>query len=260
MFTQEVVSTPKIAIHPYYVMKQAMPELMSVEVEKTRKAHEIGKACGLFRVPEVLDYESDTGIAKLERIDSMQSIRSVLSHGKNCDDLMARVGKALATIHNELKLSSDMVIELPSVWEGPEKTKVFIHGDFNVMNVNYDVNNNELVILDWQMTKVWEGRATSGTLFFDVFVFIHTMFTMFFQPFYKIDFGSPVPHWATIFIRNYINISKYLYDECSFHSYLRNGIKNVTRSNKNRLSWYRFMFYYAALIRFRLFINSFRLY
>ena len=85
MFTQKVVSTRTITIHPYYVVKQGLPELMSVEAEKTRKAHEIGKACGLFRVPEVLDYDPDTGIAKLERIDSMQSIRSVLSHGKNCD-------------------------------------------------------------------------------------------------------------------------------------------------------------------------------
>lgn len=255
MSTQKIAPARTITVHSHYVIKQDLPELMSVEVEKTRKAHEIGKASGLFRVPEVLDYDPVTGIAKLERINNIQSIRYILSHGKDCDDLIAHIGKALATIHNELKLPSDMVIELPPAWKGSEKTRVFIHGDFNIMNVNYDVNNDKLIILDWQMTKVWGGRATLGTQFFDVTWFIHTMF---FQPFYKIGFARPVAHWATIFLREYINSSKYLYDECLFRSYLRNGIKNVTRSNKNRMSWDRFMFYYPALIRFRLFINTFR--
>jgi hypothetical protein len=256
MFVQKIVPARTITIHPNYVTKQDLPELMSVEVEKTRKAREIGRACGLFRVPEVLDYNPATGKARLERIDNIRSIGSVFSYGRNCDELMARVGKALATIHNELKLSSNMVIELPSEWKGPETTNVFIHGDFNIMNVSYDVNNDKLVILDWQMTKIWGGRATFGTRFFDITWFIHTMF---FQPFYKVGFYMPATHWATIFLRNYSNKSKYLYDEASFRSYLRKGIRNVAKSNKKRLPLYKFVFYYPALIRFRLFIDAFRL-
>jgi len=251
---QKIVPDRKITIHSHYVIKQDLPELMSVEVEKTRKAHEIGKACKLFRVPEVLDYDPATGKAKLERINNIQSIRSVLSYGNNFDDLIAHIGKTLATIHNELKLPSDMVIELPYAWKGPEKNKVFIHGDFNTVNVNYDVHSNELVILDWQMTKVWGGNATLGTQYFDVTWFIHTMF---FQPFYNVGFAKPVAHWATIFLRNYINSSKCLYDELLFRSYLRDAINNVTRSNKNRMPWYRFISHCPALIRFHLFINNF---
>ena len=36
------------------VIKTTAPDLMRVEVEKNRRAFEIGKDCGLFRVPEVL--------------------------------------------------------------------------------------------------------------------------------------------------------------------------------------------------------------
>ena len=248
MTTQRIVPARTLTMHSHYVIKQDLPELMSVEVEKTRKAREIGKACGLFRVPEVLDYDPDTGIAKLELIDRMQSIGSVLSHGKNCDDLIARVGKALATIHNELKLSSDMVIELPSVWEGPEKTNVFIHGDFNVMNVNYDVVNNELVILDWQMTEIWEGRATSGTQYFDIMWFMQTLFHYnLFRPIYS----------ANIFLQGYDLPSN---NEALLRSYMQRCIKEFVKNSRNAKPWYRYVLYRLLLLRFGLFINSFRLY
>jgi hypothetical protein len=50
------------------VTKSGAPERMRLEVEKTRRAFEIGLGCGLFRVPEVLDFDESKGVAVFERI------------------------------------------------------------------------------------------------------------------------------------------------------------------------------------------------
>jgi len=55
----------KVEIKKDTVIKTASPELMRVEVEKTRRAHKIAEDCGLFRVPEVLDYDERRGVAVL---------------------------------------------------------------------------------------------------------------------------------------------------------------------------------------------------
>jgi len=124
---------------------------------------------------------------------------------------------------------------------------VFIHGDFNIMNVNYDVKNNELVILDWQMTKVWGEKATLGTQFFDIMWLIQTLFHYnLFRPNY----------WANSFLQGY-NLSST--NEVLFRSYMQKCIKNFEVHSKNSYSWYRNFLYRILLLRFIVFINTFRL-
>lgn len=60
------------------VVKTADPERMRVEVEKTRRALEIGRQSGLFRVPEVLDYDEKEGVVVLERIRGLRPVRNGL--------------------------------------------------------------------------------------------------------------------------------------------------------------------------------------
>ena len=94
----------KVEIGKHTVVKKAAPELMRIEVEKMRRAHEIGKESGLFRVPEVLDFDEVLGIAILERI---RSIQPVIPKFIKSVSILEKIGASLAVIHNRLSLPSD---------------------------------------------------------------------------------------------------------------------------------------------------------
>ena len=51
------------------VTKTTVPDLMRVEVEKTRRAFEIGRDCGIFRVPEVLEHDEVAGYYGISDVD-----------------------------------------------------------------------------------------------------------------------------------------------------------------------------------------------
>lgn len=91
------------------ITKTADPELMRAEVEKTRRAFDIGRACGPFLVPEVLDYEEDGGVATFELI---RGIRIFVSSIHRSALIAERVGRALTVIHRELYLPPGMVFPL----------------------------------------------------------------------------------------------------------------------------------------------------
>ncbi|HDT14293.1 MAG TPA: hypothetical protein ENO03_08065 [Candidatus Aminicenantes bacterium] len=104
---------PHIQISAETVVKSGAPSLMRVEVEKTRRAGRIGKTSGLFRVPEVIDYDEARGVAVFERITGIQPLRLVLCRGELDSILVGRIGAALAAVHRELTLPSEMIVPLP---------------------------------------------------------------------------------------------------------------------------------------------------
>jgi len=67
---------------------------MRIEVEKTRQAHKISKQCGLFHVPEVLDYDASTGTAKFEFMHNLQTVREVAAAGPMAERLLRAYFKA----------------------------------------------------------------------------------------------------------------------------------------------------------------------
>lgn len=164
----------KITINRDNVVKSGDPRLMRVEVEKSRRGRIIGRESGLFRVPRVLEFDPAQGVAVFEKIDGLIPFREAFVFDADYREASRRLGEALAVIHRELTLPDEMVVPLPSPldWPGEE---VFLHGDFSVYNVCRD-EEGSLVIIDWQMTGVHEGRATRGTPCFDLIWFINNLF------------------------------------------------------------------------------------
>jgi len=212
------------------VTKAAAPEIIRVEVEKTRRAFEIGKECGLFRVPEVLDYDESKGIAILERIGNIRPFDSAIRPYRST---IERVGCSLAIIHDRLSLPDSMIVPLPVEfdWAG---TGVFLHGDFNGCNVCFDTASHSVVILDWQMTPVHGGQATYGSRYFDLLWFINYAL---WSPKLHYLFCDPVAPMAEIFLCAYFREAGIPFDVQTLVLYAKRFFETKQSGRGRREGW-----------------------
>lgn len=197
-----------IQFEKYTVTKSAEPDLMRIEVEKTRRAFQISRDCGLFRVPEVLDYDDAKGVAVFERIERIQPIQNFIFRTKQVKPLMETLGCALAIIHRRLTLPYEMTITLPPEFDLPG-TEVFLHGDFNGYNVCFEPQSSMIVVLDWQMTAIHGGHATYGTRFFDIIWFVNYMIWV---PMLRYWLGDAITPAVKLFVKFYFAESGISYD------------------------------------------------
>lgn len=191
------------------VTKTTAPELMRVEVEKNRRAFKISKECGLFCVPEVLDYDETKGVAVFERIKNIQPIQGIIFKTSQIKCLMERVGTSLAIIHQRLILPYEMSIALPSEFDLPG-TEVFLHGDFTADNICFQKRTSMIFILDWQMTARHGGQATYGSRYFDLFWLMNHMI---WAPKLRYLLRDPVTPITKFYIESYFTESGITYDE-----------------------------------------------
>jgi len=203
------------------VTKTAAPDLMRVEVEKTRRAFEIGKNCGLFRVPEVLDYDEAKGIAVFERLHEIKSIFKAIAWGKQYIALAENMGASLAIIHRELTLPDDMRVPLPVEFV-LSRNEVFLHGDLTLDNVCVGSSWPPIVILDWQFTTGYGGRATFGTRHFDIMWLIGNLIR---RPTPRFLFSNPVRPVAKAFMESYYQEAGLSWDPDEFAVYTRRSLK-----------------------------------
>jgi 5-methylthioribose kinase len=200
------------------IIKKGDPKLMRIEFEKQTKGYILANESGLFRVPEVYDYDAISGTLVMERINNLLGIGKSISKSEVHNDLITKSGIALAYIHDNLELPNKMIIPL-------EKTlnysgnKVFIHGDFSIRNVCF-VNEEELMltIIDWQMTNRHGGKSTYGTRYFDLAWFINNLFS---KPICNYIGNQKVALTAERFLISYINASRKEFSVVDFSKYLQ---------------------------------------
>lgn len=213
--------------------KTADPDLMRVEVEKTRRAYEISRNCGLFRVPEVLEYDEAKGMAVFERIHRIYPVRNVVNGSSQYKSLIEQIGRSLAVIHRNLTLPYDMRIALPPEFNLPG-TEVFLHGDFNGINVCVAKCLPSIVILDWQMTSRHGGKATYGSRYFDVIWFVNYML---WTPTIHYLFCDPVSPMARYFLESYFKEAEFSYDAEMFVRYTKCFFETMLPFRKQHARW-----------------------
>lgn len=196
------------------VIKTAPAVLMGVQVEKTRRAFDIGRNCGLFRVPKVLDYDETKGQAVFEKL-TIAPVATAVPWGWQKIRVAKSLGASLAVIHRELVLPEKMRVGLPSRLASPED-EVFLHGDLSTYNVCVERALPRLVILDWQMTPAYGGRATYGTRYFDIIWFIHNLIN---RPQTRFLFGNPVAPVISAFLEAYFSETALFYDSEKLATY-----------------------------------------
>lgn len=215
------------------VTKMSAPNLMRIEVEKNLRAYEISQDCGLFRVPNIVDYDETKGIAVFERIHEMNPIQNIINQTKHYNIYIEQIGRALAVIHQNLKLPKDMIVELPLEFKLPG-TEVFIHGDFNGVNVALIPHSPSIVILDWQMTAQHGGQATYGSRYFDIIWFINFFL---WNPRIKYLFNNQVIRVAELFIQSYFNEANLPYDAGILAKYSQKFFDAKLPARKKNINW-----------------------
>jgi len=234
------------------VLKKGDPGLMRIEVEKSIRGHEIGRESGLFRVPQILDYDESKGEVVLERIADIRAVRHAVSFDKQYGDVLERVGVALAMIHRKLELPKGMVEALPDefVLRGNE---VFLHGDFSINNVCVGNESPTIVILDWQMTKVHGGKATYGTRYFDLVWFVNNLFS---KPFHNYLPGPPVGRGARRFLAGYLGACDVSFSVREFAAYMKQFYRTKLALRRQSLAWNKRLQLAPGHIFWRMFIDS----
>ncbi len=213
------------------IHKSGSPEQMGVEVEKTVRAYRIGQSTGLFRVPKVLDYDASCGTAVLERIPRVQSIRRTLTFGAGYRRLTERIARSLATIHGRLNLPADMQIALPTELQ-EAGGDVFLHGDFSFNNICTDAEGQDVIIFDWQMTRIHGGESTYGTKYFDIAWFLSNLFN---KRLYHCPFSNDTVETAMWFLQCYAQASDVEFDLPAYRTYLGRFVANMKR--RRRAQW-----------------------
>lgn len=202
------------------VIKTCETASSKIEFIKMTKAKEISSMTGLFYVPEVYDYQEDKGIIVMEKIKDLKGIRNFKFSKASYKDLIINTAKSLAVIHDELHLPKEMIIPIQKKIDHSDG-RVFIHGDFSTENISISSTNpRTIVIIDWQMTKIYGGSGTYGTRYFDLSWFINNLFSV---PFYKYFYSLNVSEYAGLFVSTYFeNCKSY---ECNIENFSKYLIK-----------------------------------
>jgi tRNA A-37 threonylcarbamoyl transferase component Bud32 len=211
------MSESLISISKSTVTKKGNPARMRIEVEKCRRAFQIGRDCELFHVPQVLDYNDSNGVAVFERIDGIKPIKNAVSWGDEYASLAEILGSSLAMIHEKLKLPHEMIVPLPPELSFPG-CDVFIHGDPSVYNICVGKRWPPIVILDWQMTLIHGGQATFGTRYFDLMWFIDNLV---YRPTIRYLFSNPLTTVSSKFLDAYFKTARLEYKADEITSYAK---------------------------------------
>jgi len=212
------------------IEKTDAPERLRVEVEKTMRAFDIGQRTGLFRVPELVEYDELRGVAAFEKLAHLVSIRQELTFGSDHQSVTERTARALAAVHDLLELPEEMTLSLPDELR-EEGNAVFLHGDFSFNNVFLDARSGELVILDWQMTKIHGGAATYGTRYFDVVWFINNLFNRYLH---HCLFSNNAVEMARCFLQAYGAAAGPEFDMVQYQDYVA---RFLVVTNRRRRQW-----------------------
>jgi aminoglycoside phosphotransferase (APT) family kinase protein len=159
------------------IRKTGEPDTLAIEAAKTSKAFDIGKDCGLFYVPKVVNYDVKGGILELERLNGLVTLLDMAARKDHrIFELLKKAGRALAAIHEKLVLPEQMKHELSAEWMASSVENVFIHGDFAGFNLCFDESSGRLVILDWSSAPLLGNVVTYGSRFFDIIWFVIFIF------------------------------------------------------------------------------------
>lgn len=182
--------------------KSGNPSLLAVEVEKTKRASEIGKKSGLFYVPEIVNFDSENGILDFERLDDIATLAElIINEDSRIFEILEKTGRALAVIHDQLVLPDELIKKLPRKWQDNSTENVFIHGDLSLWNVCFRKSIGDIVILDWSAAPSVGRCATVGPRLFDITWLVCNLF---YNVPRKKFFGYQSSRMANVFLKGYM--------------------------------------------------------
>ena len=189
------------------VVKRQSPTLAQVEAEKARQGALIGERCGWFRSPHITTSATELGEIRFERLRNVVPLWSILRGHAEPADVLERVGRALAAIHNNMQLPEHMRSVTVPKWAA-DYPVVCLHGDFGVNNILVDSRARSVWIIDWMLPfkRTWLRVGTHGPCYYDLAVFISTMHT---RRFFGLARIQKIAEKLDVFLRAYFEDSRH---------------------------------------------------
>lgn len=185
--------------------KRGPADRLAIEAAKTRAAAEVGARTGAFHVPAVIRFDAAAGVLETERVHGFVSLMQlVVRRDRRLLEICARVGRAVAVIHADLRLGDAPSIPLAEPLTGEPADACVLHGDLNGSNVGYDPTSDRVVIVDWSAAPALRVAATVGSRYFDILWF--ALFFFRFRPGTAL-FGWAPEAWAGAFLFGYARAS-----------------------------------------------------
>ena len=240
------------------IRKTGEQEVLAIEAAKASRALDIGKDCGLFYVPKVINFDANAGVLKFERLDGLVTLLDMAARkDQRLFELLRKAGRALSVIHEKLLLPENMKHELPAEWMAYPGDNVFIHGDFAGFNLCFDESTGRLVILDWSSAPLLRNIATYGSRFFDVIWFV--IFIFYGAPRSRL-FNWDAPAMADAFLAGYAERYPEIFQRLSgdFKPLMRRYYRKTVSYLAKQRPWYkaaRYLLYqlmiYPRFVRYR---------
>jgi hypothetical protein len=221
------------------IRKTGEQEALAIEAAKASRAFEIGKHCGLFYVPKIVDFDAKAGVLEFERLDGLVTLLDMAAHKDHrLFELLKKAGQALSVIHEKLVLPENMKHKLPAEWMACLGENVFIHGDFAGFNLCFDESAGRLVILDWSSAPLLGNVATYGSRFFDI---IWLVIFIFYGAPRRCLFNWDAPAMADAFLAGYAERHPEIFQRLSgdFKPLMRRYYRKTVRYLAKQRPWYK---------------------
>jgi hypothetical protein len=164
-----------VAIRDDVVVKIQDPAMGRRERMRTLAGQAVGKATGLFVVPEIVTFDDGRGEIVFERLPVVPLLQAPTEHSRNLD-LVGRAAAVLAAIHMHLE-AEELVSVAPGAGTAAlERRHVALHGDFGVRNVLYMPESDRLAVIDWANAEWMALDSDIGVPETDVAVFLMSLF------------------------------------------------------------------------------------
>jgi len=221
------------------IRKTGEPDTLKIEAAKASTAFDIGKNCGLFYVPKIINLDAKAGVIEFERLEGIVTLLDMAARkDQRVFGLLKKAGQALATIHDKLVLPEQMKHELPTEWLAHPGDNVFIHGDFAGFNLCFDESADRLVILDWSSAPFLGNVATYGSRFFDI---IWLVIFIFYGAPRRCLFNWDAPAMANAFLAGYAESQPEIIQRLSvdFQPLMRRYYRKTVWYLAKQRSWYK---------------------
>ncbi len=225
---------------------------IDLEIKMTKAARELAVTSGLFQVPKIKDYSLEQNWIDFEYFENIIPLKKLLNDKTPLKKIIPSVAQCLAQIHDNLDLGEENKYVIPSeISFGVEEINfVFLHADFNLENVQYDLSTEKIVIIDWSLTPLLDKSANWGTRYWDICWMINSIIVM---PPFVLSRNAFRESLADSFIKNYLEYVKadinvkyldnFLFDLSHyFYIYAKNHLKwiHFLRQRKNRKNFIKY--------------------
>jgi hypothetical protein len=157
------------------IVKKAKYSDLKSQIHVYQQVQTLSESGSLFVTPQLLGYNLENGSMEFEYLPAFVSLVECLDSSDQEHSLIEQVARSLACIHQQGQLDSEYIRYAPGTWRGCRNNCVLIHGDFNLINVGYDSQQNRVVILDWEVTPSLNMYFNMGSRYLDISCFLRSL-------------------------------------------------------------------------------------